>query len=242
MDATQDPVVASYRERISAVDGEILDAVNRRVTLVAELHRHKREQGYPMRDPAREQTLIDTLNTTNTGAAVRTAAGRPVPALARDLHERGRAAGRPARAERTVSRTPLAGYPTCEHRAARTTMRVTMNLREDELSAPAEPSATTMVVAAHGITRDYGEGDTIVQALRGVDVEIPPGQFTAVMGPSGSGKSTLMHILAGLDRPTTGTVVDRRPGDHRDGRPGADAAAARATSASSSSSSTCFRC
>ena len=56
------------------------------------------------------------------------------------------------------------------------------------------------------ITRDYGEGDTIVQALRGVDVEIPPGQFTAVMGPSGSGKSTLMHILAGLDRPTTGSV------------------------------------
>ena len=67
MDATQDPVVASYRERISAVDGEILDAVNRRVTLVAELHRHKREQGYPMRDPAREQTLIEKLNTTNTG-------------------------------------------------------------------------------------------------------------------------------------------------------------------------------
>jgi chorismate mutase len=67
MDATQDPVVASYRERISAVDGEILDAVNRRVTLVAELHRHKREQGYPMRDPAREQTLIDKLNTTNNG-------------------------------------------------------------------------------------------------------------------------------------------------------------------------------
>jgi putative ABC transport system ATP-binding protein len=81
-----------------------------------------------------------------------------------------------------------------------------MNLREDELSAPAEPSATAMVVAAHGITRDYGEGDTIVQALRGVDVEIPPGQFTAVMGPSGSGKSTLMHILAGLDRPTAGSV------------------------------------
>ena len=63
-----------------------------------------------------------------------------------------------------------------------------------------------MVVAAHGVTRDYGEGDTIVQALRGVDLEIPPGQFTAVMGPSGSGKSTLLHILAGRDRPTTGSV------------------------------------
>jgi putative ABC transport system ATP-binding protein len=81
-----------------------------------------------------------------------------------------------------------------------------MNLREEDLSAPAESSATTMVVAAHDVTRDYGEGDTIVQALRGVDLEIPPGQFTAVMGPSGSGKSTLMHILAGLDRPTTGSV------------------------------------
>ena len=67
MDATQDPVVASYRERISVVDDEILDAVNRRVTLVAELHRYKREHGYPMRDPAREQTLIEKLNTTNTG-------------------------------------------------------------------------------------------------------------------------------------------------------------------------------
>ena len=67
MGATQDPVVATYRERISAVDDEILDAVNRRVTLVAELHQHKREQGYPMRDPAREQTLIDQLNATNTG-------------------------------------------------------------------------------------------------------------------------------------------------------------------------------
>jgi putative ABC transport system ATP-binding protein len=81
-----------------------------------------------------------------------------------------------------------------------------MNLREDELSAAAEPSTSDMVVAAHGVTRDYGEGDTIVRALRGVDLGIPTGQFTAIMGPSGSGKSTLMHILAGLDLPTSGTV------------------------------------
>ena len=64
----------------------------------------------------------------------------------------------------------------------------------------------TGVVSAGEVTRRYGEGETAVDALRGVSLEIPKGQFTAVMGPSGSGKSTLMHILAGLDRPTSGAV------------------------------------
>src|SRR5688500_939612 len=64
-----------------------------------------------------------------------------------------------------------------------------------------------VVVDASGLTRRYGEGDTAVDALRGVTLEIHRGKLTAVMGPSGSGKSTLMHILAGLDRPTTGTVT-----------------------------------
>jgi len=62
------------------------------------------------------------------------------------------------------------------------------------------------VVVAQDVTRRYGEGDTAVDALRGVSTEIAPAKATAVMGPSGSGKSTLMHILAGLDKPTSGTV------------------------------------
>jgi putative ABC transport system ATP-binding protein len=62
------------------------------------------------------------------------------------------------------------------------------------------------VVVADSITRRYGQGDTAVDALRGVSVEIERGRLTAVMGPSGSGKSTLMHILAGLDKPTSGSV------------------------------------
>jgi putative ABC transport system ATP-binding protein len=62
------------------------------------------------------------------------------------------------------------------------------------------------VVTADGLTRRYGSGETAVDALRGVSVDVAAGGLTAVMGPSGSGKSTLMHILAGLDRPTSGDV------------------------------------
>jgi putative ABC transport system ATP-binding protein len=71
------------------------------------------------------------------------------------------------------------------------------------VNATATPTA---VVSARDVTRRYGEGDAAVDALRGVTLDIVPGQFAAVMGPSGSGKSTLMHILAGLDKPTHGVV------------------------------------
>jgi putative ABC transport system ATP-binding protein len=62
------------------------------------------------------------------------------------------------------------------------------------------------IVTANQLHRRYGEGDTAVEALDGVTVSFERGRYSAIMGPSGSGKSTLMHILAGLDRPTSGTV------------------------------------
>ena len=68
------------------------------------------------------------------------------------------------------------------------------------------PELDYAAVSATALTRTYGEGPSAVHALRGVSIEVPQGQFTAVMGPSGSGKSTLMHLLAGLDTPDAGSV------------------------------------
>ena len=67
-------------------------------------------------------------------------------------------------------------------------------------------AATSFPVTARGLTRRFGEGAAAVEALRGVDLDVKERELVAVMGPSGSGKSTLMHLLAGLDTPTTGTV------------------------------------
>ncbi|NYI99429.1 putative ABC transport system ATP-binding protein [Nocardioides thalensis] len=68
-------------------------------------------------------------------------------------------------------------------------------------------ASTTTAASARGLAKTYGRGGVEVHALRGVDLDLAPGRFTAIMGPSGSGKSTLMHCLAGLDQPTAGEVT-----------------------------------
>ncbi len=70
-----------------------------------------------------------------------------------------------------------------------------------------DSSGTATVISARDVSRRFGEGDTAVDALRGISLDVQRGKLTTVMGPSGSGKSTLMHILAGLDRPTAGRVA-----------------------------------
>jgi putative ABC transport system ATP-binding protein len=72
---------------------------------------------------------------------------------------------------------------------------------------PPADSDSEVAVRARQVTRHYGEGETAVHALQGVDLDVQSSHLTAVMGPSGSGKSTLMHILAGLDTPSTGQVA-----------------------------------
>ena len=67
-----------------------------------------------------------------------------------------------------------------------------------------EPATAELLIRLSGVTKTYDSGDNAVHALRGIDLEVPKGQFAAIVGPSGSGKSTLMHILGCLDTPTVG--------------------------------------
>jgi putative ABC transport system ATP-binding protein len=85
-------------------------------------------------------------------------------------------------------------------------VKVNTTLMTEETQETRTEGRDGVVVAAKDVTRRYGEGETAVDALRGVSLDVKQGVLTSIMGPSGSGKSTLMHILAGLDQPTSGVV------------------------------------
>jgi putative ABC transport system ATP-binding protein len=77
---------------------------------------------------------------------------------------------------------------------------------KQHMSVTTSTTIRTTAARAEGVSKFYGSGDAAVAALKDVDVDLDAGRFTAIMGPSGSGKSTLLHMLAGLDRPTSGEV------------------------------------
>src|SRR5262245_29443718 len=76
-----------------------------------------------------------------------------------------------------------------------------------DLESTAVPEPAAIIVEANDVWRRYGSGDNTVDAVRGGALTVAAGELIAVMGPSGSGKSTLMHMLAGLDRPTSGEIT-----------------------------------
>ncbi len=97
--------------------------------------------------------------------------------------------------------------PTGARHAARTasTTRAPSTTASGAPAAPGTPGAA--ILRLRGVAKVYGSGDAEVRAVDGVDVDIAAGEFTAIMGPSGSGKSTMLHLLAGLDTPTSGQVL-----------------------------------
>ena len=98
------------------------------------------------------------------------------------------------------------------------------------------------LVRIQDVHKHFTRGSERIDVLKGVNLEIPQGDFLALMGPSGSGKTTLLNLIGGLDAPTGGVVeVGRRADQHARRRP-VVALALAATSASSSSSTTCCRC
>jgi putative ABC transport system ATP-binding protein len=92
---------------------------------------------------------------------------------------------------------------------------MTATASQPETHAPTAPLDAGPAIEVHDLTKAYGAGATQVNALRGVDLTIAPGEFVAIMGPSGSGKSTLLHILGALESSTSGTVAVR--GNRYDG-------------------------
>jgi putative ABC transport system ATP-binding protein len=81
-----------------------------------------------------------------------------------------------------------------------------VTVSEQSLSGSAGFNTTRFVVRLHGVTRTYGRGKDPVKVLTRLNLEVPERSFEALMGPSGSGKSTLLNLIAGLDRPTEGSV------------------------------------
>ncbi len=98
------------------------------------------------------------------------------------------------------------------------------------------------IVSVKNATKDYALGKTVVQALRGVTLDVHEGEFLSIAGPSGSGKTTLLNLIGCVDTPTSGTVEVAGKDTRAAVRAGADPAAPATPSASSSRASTWCRC